>query len=367
MGLLDSNLYSSTQKSGSFTCDLSADGSQNPVAFGSKAFGSMRVVVTDAPTDADFIIVVNGGTVSGATSLKIYDNNGAKYDGITKNGIYYVDLTGITGIYFAVTRRPASGTANIKYAISPLKEFTTIENSILNIDDKIGANAIDSQETLSLATVQNIKTFSGIDTNKYRCLCLYISSLSSGALLNVYLGSGTTNPFYDTEGNIFRKSITKNGIYFIPLTYPIDVVVRNMVAVEGGSVNIRAYWMTDFPKEICNIKPVQKIASVKKDITSSSSFELLGEAKTTEIVNFKFYYVTYELRNNNVNVLRHVVIRAQPYNTFAGHATEILESTNYSEQSAFVEINGSTGIRFFAIVDDFQTGDTIEFHVYGVR
>lgn len=367
MGLLDSNLYSSIQKSGSFSCDLTSGSSQGVINFGNNAYGSIRIVVSDAPANADFIITVEGATISGAAHLKIYDDDGKRQDGITKNGIYHVDLTGITAIYFMVTRCPASGTATIKYAISPINGDVVVENSILSIAEKLGTNAIDSQETFSLTTVQNIKTFSGINTNKYRCLCLDVSSMTAGAILDIYLGSGTVNPFYDSEGNIFRKSITKNGIYFIPLTYPIDVVVRNMVAVESGSVKIRAYWMSEFPKNICDIKPIQKIASVKKDITSSSFFELLGQAKTTEIVNFKFYYVTYELRNNNASVLRHVVIKAQPYNTFAGHTTDILESTNYSEQSAFVEINGSTGIRFFAIVDDFQTGDTIEFHVYGVR
>ena len=367
MGLLDSNLYSSIQKSGSFTCDLTSSSSQNAISFGNNAYGSIRIVVSDAPANADFIITVDGSTISGAAHLKIYDDDGKRQDGITKNGIYHVDLKGITSIYFSVTRRPASGTATIKYAISPINGDVVVENSILSIAEKLGTNAIDSQETFSLTTVQNIKTFSDINTNKYRCLCLDVSSMTSGATLDICLGSGTVNPFYDSEGNIFRKSITKNGIYFIPLTYPIDVVVRNMVAVESGSVKIRAYWMSEFPKNICDIKPVQKIASVKKDITSASGFELLAQTKTTEIVNFKFYYVTYELRNNNVNVLRHVVIKAQPYNTFGGQSTEILEDGSYSAQSQYLDVNGSTGIRFFAIVDNFQENDTIEFHVYGVR
>ena len=130
---------------------------------------------------------------------------------------------------------------------------------------------------------------------------------------------------------------------------------------------VKICYLREFPHEILDMKPVQLIASSITSIGQSTIKQVIAYTETTNIKNFKFFYVSYVLRNNGSSVNRHVIITSQSYNDVAGLYNEILEGTKYSNQSAWQEVNGYSGIRVFATIDNFQDGDTIETHLYGVR
>lgn len=376
MGLLDSNLYSGLQRSGSFTCDLTTAGSQNPISFGGAGYATMRLFVSGAPSGSNFAIKVKGAIVSNAQDCNIFDKNGVAIanNRITENGEYFVDIVGITSLYFYVNIRPDSGSATINWSVSNVRIDSDRCRDILEESGVLSADVLSEKKIYSLASVANLQYYD-VDTNKHKCLLLYVDTISSGANLSLFRNYNHTLDIYDISGNIYHGHIYKTGFYYIHVGYPTGasnkekITLRNETAIEDGSISVTAYYLRDFPKEITETKPVQEIAYKEFNVSSSGKAEVFSYTETADIVNFKYYFVAYTVKNGSSVVPRNIVLSAVPYASSAFYFKEenIIESGASREHSEWRENHGVAGVRFYAAVSNYQEGDKLLIGVYGIR
>lgn len=374
MGILDSNKMNMLAKSGEFSCNLASDSPQNHINLNGAEYNTLKVNITDIPAQADIIIVINGAVVSNAYQLPIYDSNGNKINHITSNGIYYIDISGITSIYFGVNRRIESGSATVKYIFST-KPINTFFDYILNIQNSLGSltdqEVISASETLDLSTTGNKKELAA--SLEYECLAIHVSALSAEGVFGVT--SSKTYGYlqlYDLNGNVY-KYIKSTGFYFVPIRQiygNLFLRVPENSAVSEGSATVSLSYMKAFPQEVLSIKPIQRLVSKTVNVPSTSLFIVVDSNELKDISLFKFYFVSYIFKNNSSSVDRNAQVTVQPYfinNTVSGNSEEICVSDTYSMQSTWKEVVAESGLRIYLKVTDRVEGDSVIFNVYGVR
>lgn len=374
MGILDSNKINMLAKSGEFSCNLASDSVQNPINLNGAEYNTLKVNITGIPAQADVIIVVNGAVVSNGYQLPIYDSNGNKITNITGNGIYYIDVAGITNFYFSVTSRIQSGTATIKYVLST-KSVNSFFDYVLNIQNSLESltdqEVISANETLDLSSIGNKKEL--VASLEYECLAIHVSALSAEGVFCV-ISSKTYGylQLYDLNGNVY-KYIKSTGFYFVPIRQiygNLFLRVPENSAVSEGSATVSLSYMKAFPQEVLSIKPIQRLVSKTVNVPSTSQFNIVGANELKDISLFKFYFISYIFKNNGSSVGRNAQVKAQPQfinNTISGNSEEICMSDTYSMQSTWKEVIAESGLALYMTVADRVEGDSVVFNVYGVR
>lgn len=374
MGILDSNKMSMLAKSGEFSCNLASDSVQNPINLNGAEYNTLKVNITGIPAQADVIIVVNGAVVSNGYPLPIYDGNGKKINHITTNGIYYIDVAGITNFHFSVTRKIQSGTATIKYVLST-KSVNSFFDYVLNIQNSLESltdqEVISANETLDLSSIGNKKEL--VASLEYECLAIHVSALSAEGVFGV-ISSKTYDylQLYDLNGNVYEY-IKSTGFYFVPIRQiygNLFLRVPENSAVSEGSATVSLSYMKAFPQEVLSIKPIQRLISKTVNVPSTSKFNIVGANELKDIGLFKFYFVSYIFKNNGSSVGRNAQVKAQPRfinNTISGNSEEICMSDTYSMQSTWKEVVAESGLELYMKVTDRVEGDSVVFNVYGVR
>lgn len=375
MSLLDSNKRFLGTKSGKATVDLTSTAGQGNISFGGSEFNTFKFVVSGITDGLDIILNVRGGITDNYTKINTYDEAGELVESITTNGTYYAKCTGLTGVYFSVTRT-ANGTATVKWSLS--KESYTYQQTLNDIVANLGEQQVltDNQKTLDLSSPGIKYSFPASPTCK--CLVVRVFSITTGASLRV-IDTSTNYPtvshYYTNFGEIYND-IHTTGVYYIPINVimgTLAIYVYNGTEIAGGSAKIKVEFMKDFPEAIFHMKPVQTLLSVEKEITAGTGF-LIKEVGSTECNPckfFKYYFIHYTFRDsNNVAVLRSATVYAQPYYALnnMGAKEEIHSSSNaYTSTSKWIEMKSTYSIRFTVDISDFQAGDRIKFEVYGIR
>lgn len=368
MGIIDSNKVSIASKSGSFSCDLTSQAGQNEISFFGKDFNTLHLIVSDIPNGADVKITMYGGILSNFISIPVLSAETKSETFITANEEYLVDVSGLTGIYWLVSQTAESGSATIKWSLSP--QPIQYNTEILNISKQlINQKVASSSETINLSSVGNKKTFT-LDEN-FECLAIKVTSITGRAIF-VGPSNTLTGPIYayNDLGEVFNE-VTKAGIYYIPLKQIFgSVSIRCQTATQDGSMTFQADYIHKYPVEITQIKPIQNLVSKTMEFTSSSSMTIIGTSELGSIISlFKFYFVSYIIKNNGSAVPREISVTVQPYHVgdFAGKSEEICNSNTYSYQSEWKEVNTSYALRFYIKNTGYQEGDTVTLNVYGVR
>lgn len=305
-------------------------------------------------------------TVSDAIDSVLCDSKGNLIGSIiTTNGTYYADVSGCTSLYFAITRTLQEGAATVKWVLTPILTDLSTSNYLSRISDALTANSLLATETFELDAVKDLKYYK-YDINKYKCICLNVSSITNDALISCRISTYAPIPIFDSEGNIY-KYISKTGIYYFPINYPSNFAIRNNIAIEGGSLTIRPYLLNEFPKHLLEIKPIQLIASKVITIDKSTLIIAFQNKETTLIKYFKYYYICYQIKNNNTSVGRHMLLQAQPYNFIICNNRTLLEADSYSNQTDWQEVNAIEGLQVYITVNNYQEGDTVEIKIIGIR
>lgn len=376
MSLLDSNKRFLGTKSGKATVDLTSADPQETISFGGLEFNTLKFIVSGITNGLDVILDVFGGIVENYTKINTYNEAGELVSNITTNGTYYAKCTGLTGVYFSVTRTAANGTATVKWSLTT-EGFTYQQNlneieSKLNNQKVITPNAgvnLDLSSTGIKRAIQN--------ENNFNCLVVNVSGMNSGtqAILDIVsTSSGYPKPsyLYNNFGEIF-KSITKNGTYFVPL-HELNGEIGIYCSRAGDTTaTVKVELMKNFPVSITQLKPIQTLVNSDVEITSSSNVVLQNIVNYYENIPymfFKYYFVQYSFKNGTSAVVRNSTLFAQPYyaNNVMGKNTEIHNSTgDYATQSKWIEMNATYGIRFMISVPNYQAGDIVNFRVYGIR
>lgn len=365
MGLLDSNKLSLMRKHGTFTCDLTSNIAQNVTTFGGREFNTLKLVVSDIPSDIDVIISVSGGIESNYASLKIYDESHNETF-IQNNGTYLIDVSGLNGVYWYVTRQASTGSCTIQWSLSVTQEVNTDIFSLNKntIDQKV----IFGNTTISLENAGNLK-YIPIDYN-YECIELYVSSING--VCSIVENYKMISPIYNANGEIVSE-INAVGLYFIPVKgiYGSDkVAIRCDTPTTEGSMQVRADYLKKVPYEVTESKPIQKLASAVINVSTSNIFVALPETITRYLTRFfKYYFVAFSIKNNGSAVVKTVTLTSLPFysTTFSGKGEEILVKNDYAGQSDWKEMKASFGIRLYATIPDYQEGDIMEIEMYGIR
>lgn len=376
MSLLDSNKRYQGSKSGKATIDLTSAGIQENISFGGSEFNTLKFIVSGITDGLDVILAVSGGIVENYTKINTYNEAGKLVSNITANGTYYAKCTGLTGVYFSVTRA-ASGTATVKWSLTT--EGLTYQQSLNEIESKLDNQKVitpNAGVTLDLSSAGIKHTIQ--NENNFNCLVVNVSGMTSGtqAILDIVsTSSGYPKPsyLYNNFGEIFM-SITKNGTYFVPLhELNGEIGIYCSRAGNNATATIKVELMKNFPISITQLKPIQTLINSDVEITSDSNVVLQPVNVYYENIPYKFfkyYFVQYSFKNGTSAVVRNSTIFAQPYyaNNQIGKNTEIHNSTgDYATQSKWIEMNATYAIRFMISVPNYQSGDIVNFSVYGVR
>lgn len=375
MGLLDSNKISEIQKNGSFSCDLTSTSAQNAIDFGTSSFATIVLNVSGI-TSSGSEIKVYGAVVSGAKVLTVKDANGVTAT-ITSDGTYYVPCIGITDIYFKVSNAAQSGSCTVRWALSPKVYSFLIEEDVKLILQKIKKQSyLNAAETFSFVSVSSFKVidFTSDELLDYRCLCINVTAITSGASFYAYSSVDTSAKLiiYNSYGKLLTD-ITEKGIYYVPVPSPSSISLRN-TALADSSATIRLSYFKSLPNDVLNLKPVQIIKSNIVNLTSSSRTQVINFTDTENIKYFKYYYLTYQVFNNSAAATRNIVIEVQPYhkNSSGGRETgknnQVYEdASSYTGQTEWLEVNATNGIRVYVTCSDYQEGDSISINFYGIR
>ena len=367
MGLLDSNSVGLKQKSDSFIINLNQTGNQNTINFGSNGYQLLCFEVAGLSNE-DILIAVNGCIVSNYSSLNIKDADGNVYSSISDNGRYYVNVVGLTSIAWIVTRR-AEGSATVRWSLSVYdnveKKIDTLI-SYLSHPNLINGNKI----TYDLSSVANKATYNNVDN--CRCLAINVETITAGAEMYLIDNKNRVLLLLNSMGDIVQ-CINSADIYYTltPIAIP-SVTLRCTKAVDNGTTEVRVCWMPEFPDNIAAQKPIQCLKTINASIESASQFMILNytDSSNNLLRFFKYWFVSYSIKNNGTSVNRTVHLIMQPYHKYqsytTGKAKEFFVGTNYSEQSDWQE-NQGLAMRLYVKVDDYQEGDTIDLNLYGVR
>lgn len=367
MGILDSNKLFLKQKSGEFTLDLTTPTTgQNPINFNGVSYSGIKFVIVGIPQDADVTIGVWVSAGSNAVLSNIRDSSGNVIGSfVSKNGTYYADVSGCAALHFAVARALQSGTATVRWVLTPILNDISVSRNLDRIAERMASEVLGASETFALDTQRDLKTYS-VDVQKYKCVCVDVSDITEGAIIKQRTSLYAPTPIFDTEGNI-SYNITKKGIYFVPINYPSSFTIRNEKAINGGSLTVRTYLLNEFPKHLLELKPVQLLASKVISINKSTSIVAFFDNEIPDIKLFKYYYICYQFKNNGHSVPRHMRLEAQPYNYIICNSRVLLESDTYSNQTDWQEVNAIQCLNVYITVDNYQEGDSVEIKVIGIR
>lgn len=374
MGLLDSNRVKTQEleQTGVFSLDLSASGIQNNTNFNSIAYKTLKFVISGIDSGADVIINVKSGISGDYQNSPIYNSDGVQQgSAITTNGTYYADVSCSDGYYFKLNRRLESGTATVKWCLTqePIPG-KVVNKTLLSIIPYVVEQDSSDDETLDLSTVKNVKTVATNDN--FKCIVVHVSSISANAKLSVLTTALGNLVFYRNTGELLT-AIENTGVYYIPVSNIFSsVIIRNTVAVTGGSATLRIGFLNEVPQDVVNMKPIQEIASNTVSASNSTFTVIPYDAAPNIWKYFKYYFVSFIITNNGA-ATRTVTLSAQPYFIRAngtktgGKLEEISVSDTYTNTTAWQEVKSNYGVRLYMQFESYTEGDTVECHVFGVR
>lgn len=228
-----------------------------------------------------------------------------------------------------------------------------------------------NNQTYSLDSVGTIVTLT--PNIRYKAVVIVVNSISSGAEISFYNSSPNGFPvFYNEYGEILTR-ITKAGRYYINLSGESSGILRNEVAVTSGTCVVSAYYIEDIPDSIITLRPVQLIGQATVPLDTLS---LITVFNNIIISNFKYYFISYIIRNGSSSVTRVIQVLAQPYHPYQyqvnnepGLAENIVDGQDtYAFQSDWQKVRGN-GLRLYVkeLADSVTEGDTMYINIYGVR
>lgn len=133
----------------------------------------------------------------------------------------------------------------------------------------VGSSVLTSNESVSLATENTaVKTIPG--KKGFRCVCIYLSTDATTAVLSIRQGSSSRIKMMVTEDGELHYRIdyynnlsflggTQGKWYYIQTTGEEELRLFNLVAVTGGTATITVIYLQDFPEDLMSLKPRQII------------------------------------------------------------------------------------------------------------
>lgn len=220
--------------------------------------------------------------------------------------------------------------------------------------------------------LDNVSNFLTIPNDAaYGAALVVVTSLTNGGTLSIVTDSPTRAiRFYNAENGEMLDNITSVGRYYVPINGIPVLYLRNSVAITDGSVSLYVRLIDEVPESVLLRKPIQLIATA--NIALSTSLQTI--INDLKISDYKYYFISYEVRNGNAVATRIVTINAQPYHKYPYTAetrpglseTIVDEQNSYSFQTNWQQIRGER-IRIFVKEASHTDGDIIYMNLYGVR
>lgn len=375
MGLLDSNKFNF--KNSSYVGTV-ANVSANSYISGFnqvdvQSANSVAIVISGV-TETNCMIYVNGSVeTSGYSSLFLYGPDGRKQEYISKNGVYYVDVTSVN--YIGLQSYVSIATITIKIKASSNSNF---------IGQLMPANVIVDRASYSINKTGEV--FSILNPGKsWLCLNIKLDTPSSGCDLtvvskdNYFVWPQNYQYIYDNAGNILDK-ITNAGTYYVYIGHLVAFKLHSITAIDNNATI--SYSLVNEEPSAIKLKPIQVVYKETKTLSagaSSSIFNITDDrffAGKNLFKFFKFYYIY--IRYTGVNsAYKTVPLTISTANIVEGTMFEPAvvraKDTSYMLNTEdWVPITcGQNGMRVTIGLADgtstIEAGDTLYFEIRGLR